>query len=599
MDGNTTHGGAYMSPAPTVVALGEPPIFEVTIPRPYPGPAGPIFVPTKTLRRWFWISEEDGKELALQGPTAAQDEFIYPMVDGPANEVGFLIPTGRYTVRRESGPLAVTGHDEFFDGVRIFPLTASKVPGAPLADHLPQGLPIFRRQMATLGSVAGIPGLGAELADRVPLVPRVRLRQVSHALRDAVDGSLSQMAELYAEDLSELGAVSGAAALIWLAGKCPNLVKVTAETRGPGREGARPGRFRQHHPNVVLTDASVTRLAERCPGLRYVHLGIYASAVVLPGQEPLAGDKGLAALATQCAELRFLEMPNVNVTDAGLESLGERAGRLEHLALHAWNFARGAAGVGGKGVGALARGCRQLKFLDIVDCLVDDEGMRAVGECCLQLRHLNIAYCRRVTDAGMAAVAAGCGHLMALVLDGCDKVSDASLETLARNCAQLREFKTCRCPGVTDGTVRALGTRCRGLEKLIVNGCGGVTDESVTVVAANCPRLQVLGVAACVGVTDGGIGAVGQGCPCLALLDVTACGGVTDASITVIARNCPGLEVLKAVRCPGVTDESITVFAREPRPGLRMIDVYGCPGVSERCRGLFKGTPCVVEGGGV
>eukprot|EP00899_Mesostigma_viride_P028432 jgi/Mesvir1/8774/Mv02687-RA.1 len=553
MDGNADDN-EHMVP-PTVIVWGDPPVLEITLPRPTPGPTGPFFVPAKTLRRWCCMSDEKGNELiVLRG--LAEDEVLYPMVDGATNEEGFIVPPGRYDLSTESGRPPIAGQDDFFDGVRIIPPLNPTQLGS--ANIYFQGLPLSRRQMATLTTLVSTPELGADLMERVPLLERIRLRQVSPAMRDAVDSSLGRITKLDAGDLAGLKGRAYRQAVEWLVTKCPNLTKLSAG--GPGS---------------FFTDATLKRIAQNCKALRDLNVGKPKPADLRPGKDMVAGDEGIAAVAEHCKELRMLEVVDVRVTDDALVDLGLHAHKLEKLQLHAADPSasmdrrrdQALSGVTGHGVKVLAKGCRQLNAIGIPHSDVCDKGLQALADFCPLLHTLDITGCDKVTDAGMMALAKNFHNFRGLDIYYCKAITDASMQHLVAKGGNLEYLSTGGCLGITDVTLRLLGDKCPKLDLLSVEGCNLITDVGVTSVARHCPRLKCLEVRGCPRVTDASISDVAHFCKDLTHLDVAWCTSVTDASLSSIAQQCKK---------------------------IKAIDITGCHQVSPECL-AFLGTLCSVD----
>eukprot|EP00899_Mesostigma_viride_P022921 jgi/Mesvir1/3813/Mv25733-RA.1 len=559
-DGDGRDGQSILSS--TVIAWGDPAMLEVTLPRPLPGPVGPFFIPKATIRQWCRLSNDEANQLVLQGPNA--DQVIDTVVDGRTNEEGFILPPGRYVVSTEAGLLPTAGHDEFLDGIRIIPPLD---PIGGLGVHSSQGLPLSRRQMANLTKVLNTPELGADLLELVPLVQRIRMRRVSPAVKAAVDSALLRVTKLCAEELAGLRGPACVAAVEWLVPRCPALTKIDVIGL-----------------DCVLTDASLKLISEHCKALTHLDAGKPTRAALAACQGPIAGDKGIAAIAEHCRELQLLRVPNLRVTDDGLMDLGLHARKLVDLCLYRAAPTSGAADVAldddqdawgisaGHGLRALARGCRQLQVLWIPGSNVEYAGLKGLADCCTQLQQLDISRCEEVTDDGLNAIAKIAHRLKYLNVSHCPNVSHNGLAQVLDNAPNLQAFFADSCPGVVPRIFVNFDVTNPKVHALCVARCPrGVTDQALAFLVHES-RIATLTT--------------------LTTLDVSFCSGLTDTSISKIGL-CKNLRYLNVSHCPAVTDASIRVVAENCKE-LQTINIAGCQ-VSSGCRALFDAARCTVR----
>jgi hypothetical protein len=88
--------------------------------------------------------------------------------------------------------------------------------------------------------------------------------------------------------------------------------------------------------------------------------------------------------------------------------------------------------VGNSGIVSLAAGCRKLKRLAIANTPITDIALIALGQHCPGLQMLIVKGCRRLTDAGIIALARGCRRLQHLDAERCDALTRKCVEELAK-----------------------------------------------------------------------------------------------------------------------------------------------------------------------
>jgi F-box/leucine-rich repeat protein 7 len=72
--------------------------------------------------------------------------------------------------------------------------------------------------------------------------------------------------------------------------------------------------------------------------------------------------------------------------------------------------------------------------LDVGKCDVTDCGLRALAECCPNLRKLSVKSCEMVTDGGVQSVAMHCRGLQQLNIQDCSGITVAAYRSVKRFC---------------------------------------------------------------------------------------------------------------------------------------------------------------------
>ena len=167
---------------------------------------------------------------------------------------------------------------------------------------------------------------------------------------------------------------------------------------------------------------------------------------------PAKSDAGLAALASRCPQLTYVDLSALiwrGITKKGLVKLLEGCPHLTDIEM--W------PGVTDDLVVQLAEGCPGLQRVGLFACTnITDKAVTALATGCSSLKHLNLYRCR-VTNKGIAALTKGCPGLVELIVEGCDVSSSPAIDQLrAAGCRvyisiTVRNIFTCIFPVVRTG----------------------------------------------------------------------------------------------------------------------------------------------------
>eukprot|EP00899_Mesostigma_viride_P014014 jgi/Mesvir1/22613/Mv14058-RA.1 len=468
-----------------------------------------------------------------------------------------------------------------------------------------------------LQDLADIPWLGERILEGVPLVQRIRLRQVCSSFRSAVDTSLEKLQHLSQHDLDTLELVSSESipdAIVWLVRKCPNLrslscsghpkdfqlpdTPVDPSTRGwdcsPLMLALAAQRRELRTLSLTnfgsLTDETFAAVAAKCPELRQLDLS----------GSPMLTARAMLAVAFACPRLQHLSLARCSlIRNAGIRILGERCRDLEHLNLTHLHLLQDDAilpvidncaklrylkitssHISGAILHRIASRATPLEHLDLKHCHVSDESVAAAASCCRSsLRQLTLAYCQSLLGVCLTSIGQECGQLVHLDVSGLHLASPAGLAQLgaiSQGCLQLRAFLAADS-SVTDDGISVLTSGCQQLESVTFSRSTHVTDNGIMFLADQCPQLRHLTIAECGKVTDKGVRRVAERCPGLELLKANRCGYITDASIVPLVRRCTGLIHLAVARS-SITDRTLRALAE--RGSLTYLDVSRCAAVT-------------------
>eukprot|EP00899_Mesostigma_viride_P016607 jgi/Mesvir1/24948/Mv16922-RA.1 len=432
---------------------------------------------------------------------------------------------------------------------------------------------LTRSSRPTLTVVIGTPGIGALVMASLPVPDRIRLRRTCRTFRDAVDESFLALTQLFGEDVAGGSSRPGTTALSWFLAKCPNLTTLSIASRD---EHQKPWGERDH-----------SALTWPCTGQMTVVQGVLSLEDIArryKGLEYLnvAGcqdvcDAGVAAIAWHCRGLTALDVSQCELHDESIRAVAEACPGLMRLVMQCWP-------VSDDSLVALGQHCHQLAELDAAFTAVTDVGVTALVTNCPRLRRLIVSH--SITADGIAKVAAHCPLLEHLGINMCQFVTDDSIKKIADGCPRLRRLDAVFC-GIKDEGLTALGDKCKELCHVNVE-MTGVSDASILACANNCPRLLHLDVSRCYMVTDVGIRWLAQKCKQLEYLSVARCPLVTNAGISMVAKNCPWLRTL-IVNEAGATNIDIGAIGAHCHE-LRYFDMANM-GAYMSLTGLAKGCP--------
>lgn len=170
---------------------------------------------------------------------------------------------------------------------------------------------------------------------------------------------------------------------------------------------------------------------------------------------------------------------------------------------------------------------------------------------CLNLKHLDLSYCKHLTD-----------KTMNFFLDHCSQ----RLETLILT----------RCTTITDNGFRSWSSKqFPRLTKLVLKDCTYLTDNSMIYLAALTPNLKYLDLSFCCALNDSSIDFLCFCCKQLEYLNLSFCGSaVSDISLVSISR-LNNLQKLLIMGCLRVTREGVDRLLAGSR-SLSLINLSQC-----------------------
>ncbi|ONK66819.1 uncharacterized protein A4U43_C06F12310 [Asparagus officinalis] len=262
-----------------------------------------------------------------------------------------------------------------------------------------------------------------------------------------------------------------------------------------------------------ISDENLKLIAQICPNLRTLNLGLHRSDWLRGFRSRDFGDKGLTAIAEKCRMLEKVSLKRrEQVRDAGVIALVKNAKNLAVLDL-AWCskitdealdamegivslevlYLEGCSLITNSGLISLATGSlsKSLRVLDLAECdQITDHGIYFMPQMsCLQV--LNLADCGpKITDEGGFAISE-IFSLRTLDLSWLINLSDETLVAFAEKCKNLVEISLTGCESVTGEGVRAFANH-GSLEMLGLARCSLICTEDIEEIVSRCGSLRHL-----------------------------------------------------------------------------------------------------------
>ncbi|XP_028399526.1 F-box/LRR-repeat protein 17-like [Dendronephthya gigantea] len=219
---------------------------------------------------------------------------------------------------------------------------------------------------------------------------------------------------------------------------------------------------------------------------------------------------------------------------------------------------------------------------------MSDDVLAALGECCHQLRKLDVTLSLNFTDEGIRKVCEGCPKLEELVIDQCSKLTNESLVHLGHHSAMLKYISATSIANITDQGVGALLPGCQQLQTLRLPMCSlsGQSAYHIAEYGADILYLDVRGAK----LEDDHLCEIVNALKKLQTLNLGLCFELTDASVKEIALHCKDIKHLFLVNNK-ITDEGLlhlSVYSQD----IVHLDVSWCHGVTaDGARKVLNGCP--------
>jgi len=164
----------------------------------------------------------------------------------------------------------------------------------------------------------------------------------------------------------------------------------------------------------------------------------------------------------------------------------------------------------------ILRKCKRLESLKIVNCpkinyeVFDTQNFEEISIMTedfsydLNLKYLNVSYCRMMEDNLIEMVSKHCPYLEELHISGCQNISDEGMKYLISGRAwkdqrvKVLDISGCYCIG--DNGIKTLSPSV--LEKLDISDCSFITDIGLNYIFKGMPYLREIGYENCSGTSS-------------------------------------------------------------------------------------------------
>ncbi|XP_010520186.1 PREDICTED: F-box/LRR-repeat protein 3-like [Tarenaya hassleriana] len=321
------------------------------------------------------------------------------------------------------------------------------------------------------------------------------------------------------------------------------------------------------------------------------HLNFSHTCSSSPRSSKVTAD--LASCLGNFSNLQSVKLDGCLVSCSGLKTLGNRSAGLKELSLSKCN------GVTDEALSLVVQSNRELRRLNITCCRkityesldaitglcsslvslrmescssVPKEAFGLIGQRCPYLEELDVTD-NEVDNEGLKAIGQ-CSRLSSLKLGICCNIDDTGLEFITSGCRMLKELDLYRCLGITDKGIEAISSSCHGLEMVNMAYNERITDGSL-ISLSRCPRLKVVEVRGCSTVSSRGLSSLANGCRQLTVLDIKKCVNVDDRGMLSLAECSQNLRQINLSYC-GVTDVGVVALASLNRlQNMTILHVFG------------------------
>lgn len=152
--------------------------------------------------------------------------------------------------------------------------------------------------------------------------------------------------------------------------------------------------------------------------------------------------------------------------------------------------------------------------------IIDDQGLKFIANGCLNLKKLNLNYCKAIGSDGIFALSIKLKQLSVLELQNHVNLSKEAVSSLAKHCPNLTALKMAGTK-VPDSSLLELAEKCTLLEHLDLSRCKTISPTTLQKFADNCPELKFVGLADCLQITAQSIAYLVSKLSMLQSLDVT------------------------------------------------------------------------------
>lgn len=235
----------------------------------------------------------------------------------------------------------------------------------------------------------------------------------------------------------------------------------------------------------------------------------------------------------------------------------------------------------------IAQNLKNLEVLELGGCCnITNNGLLLVAWGLKKLKELNLRSCRHITDIGIGHIAGlsqkaesaeGNLELEHLGLQDCQKLTDQALLNVSLGLTNLRSINLSFCANIRDSGLKCLA-RMPHLQSVNLRSCDNISDTGIAYLAEGGSRIQTLDVSFCDKVGDQALVHISQGLYNLRSLSLSAC-HITDEGLSKVVRTLRDLTTLNIGQCSRITDKGLGLIG-DFLTNLTEIDLYGCTSIT-------------------
>jgi len=207
----------------------------------------------------------------------------------------------------------------------------------------------------------------------------------------------------------------------------------------------------------------------------------------------------------------------------------------------------------------------ELNLSDLYQIL-DDDILLSIADSCPKLKKLYISKGYDITNYSIKMILRKCKHLELLKLVNCPKINYEAFDTRnieeisilsdnINNDLNLKYLNVSYCRMMEDNFVKMISNNCPFLEELHISGCQNISDEGLKYLVSgrawNNQRVKVLDISGCYCIGDNGIKTITPSV--LEKLDISNCSFITDFGLKSIHDGMPLLKEIGYENCSGTS----------------------------------------------
>lgn len=149
---------------------------------------------------------------------------------------------------------------------------------------------------------------------------------------------------------------------------------------------------------------------------------------------------------------------------------------------------------------------------------------------------MRLAYCTKVTDAALHKLARGCPQIKTLDLSNCSNaITPEGLRVALRT---LTKLHTLRLKGfhLWTGTESIIDGILPSLKVLNLSWCSNIEDSVLVGISTACPALEHCDITRCTKITNDAVRKLAENCSHLRQLNLTGCKDVTQGLVNMLVK---------------------------------------------------------------